>query len=149
MRLWSLHPKHLDSKGLVALWREGLLAKHVLEGKSKGYNNHPQLDRFKSSEHPMDNINQYLIEVFQESERRGFHFDKNKINWQSKPSIIEVTTGQIAFETAHLLAKLEKRDYPKYTELIYLTLFEPHPLFSIVEGEIEHWEKTRNNFAGG
>ena len=22
MRLWTLHPKHLDAKGLVALWRE-------------------------------------------------------------------------------------------------------------------------------
>ena len=27
MRLWSLHPKHLDPQGLVARWREGLLAR--------------------------------------------------------------------------------------------------------------------------
>lgn len=27
MRLWSLHPKHLDPQGLVALWREVLLAR--------------------------------------------------------------------------------------------------------------------------
>ncbi len=47
MRIWSLHPKHLDAKGLVALWREALLAKHVLEGKTVGYLNHPQLNRFK------------------------------------------------------------------------------------------------------
>jgi len=25
MRLWTLHPKYLDARGLVALWREGLL----------------------------------------------------------------------------------------------------------------------------
>ena len=49
MRLWSVHPKYLDSKGLVALWREALLAKQVLEGGTKGYRNHPQLDRFKKS----------------------------------------------------------------------------------------------------
>jgi len=30
MRLWSLHPRYLDAKGLVALWREGLLAQKVL-----------------------------------------------------------------------------------------------------------------------
>jgi hypothetical protein len=47
MRIWSIHPKYLDIKGLVALWREALLAKHVLEGRTKGYRNHPQLDRFK------------------------------------------------------------------------------------------------------
>ncbi|WP_338140756.1 pyrimidine dimer DNA glycosylase/endonuclease V [Candidatus Nitrotoga sp. 1052] len=26
MRLWTLHPCYLDSRGLVALWREALLA---------------------------------------------------------------------------------------------------------------------------
>ncbi|MEM3714836.1 MAG: pyrimidine dimer DNA glycosylase/endonuclease V [Nitrososphaeria archaeon] len=40
MRLWSIHPKYLDQKGLVACWREGLLAKKVLLGKVKGYKNH-------------------------------------------------------------------------------------------------------------
>ena len=29
MRLWSLHPSLLDQKGLVALWREALLAQKV------------------------------------------------------------------------------------------------------------------------
>jgi hypothetical protein len=32
MRLWSLHPRYLDAKGLQAVWREGLLAKKVLQG---------------------------------------------------------------------------------------------------------------------
>jgi len=44
MRIWSLHPKYLDSKGMVALWREALLAKQVLLNKTKGYKNHPQLN---------------------------------------------------------------------------------------------------------
>ena len=78
MRIWSVHPKYLDSKGLVALWRETLLAKHVLEGKTKGYKNHPQLHRFKASEKPIECINLYLSIVFEEAENRGFHFDKNK-----------------------------------------------------------------------
>jgi hypothetical protein len=29
---------------LVAVWREGLLAQAVLQGKTNGYKNHPQLD---------------------------------------------------------------------------------------------------------
>jgi hypothetical protein len=47
MRLWSLHPKYLDRAGLLAVWREGLLAQQVLMGNTKGYKNHPQLNRFK------------------------------------------------------------------------------------------------------
>ncbi|MGH2666461.1 pyrimidine dimer DNA glycosylase/endonuclease V [Flavobacterium sp.] len=67
MRIWSLHPKYLDTKALVALWRETLLAKHVLEGKTKGYKNHPQLNRFKEAKYPIDSINQYLSEVYFEA----------------------------------------------------------------------------------
>jgi hypothetical protein len=40
MRKWSIHPQYLDTKGLEALWREALLAKNVLEVKTKGYRNH-------------------------------------------------------------------------------------------------------------
>jgi hypothetical protein len=43
MRLWSLHPQYLDPQGLVALWREALLAQAVLRGKTRGYKHHPQL----------------------------------------------------------------------------------------------------------
>ena len=43
MRLWSIHPRYLDSMGLVALWREALLAQAVLRGETKGYKFHPQL----------------------------------------------------------------------------------------------------------
>jgi len=30
MRLWTIHPKYLDRQGLLALWREALLAQKVL-----------------------------------------------------------------------------------------------------------------------
>jgi hypothetical protein len=63
MRIWSLHPEYLDTKGLVSLWRETLLAKKVLEGKTEGYKNHPQLIRFKKSDNPLKHINQYLMKV--------------------------------------------------------------------------------------
>ena len=79
MRIWSLHPSLLEVKGLVALWRETLLAKHVLLGKTKGYKNHPQLDRFKKCKAPVKVIDQYLLSVYEEAVWRGYNFDKSKI----------------------------------------------------------------------
>src|SRR5688500_13990320 len=102
MRIWSLHPRYLDAKGLVALWRETLLAKHVLEGKTKRYKNHPQLRRFRISLEPMDSINQYLSEIYFEACNRDYNFDKGKINWNFKPGKLTVTTQQLHYEVEHL-----------------------------------------------
>ncbi len=140
MRIWSIHPRFLDSKGLIALWREALLAKHVLEGKTKGYNNHPQLLRFKKSAVPLDCINHYLSDVFNESLRRGYHFDRDKINWEFKPQQLKVSVGQLEYEWKHLLGKLQTRDPDKYKLLGTESEKEAHPLFYCVEGEVETWE---------
>jgi hypothetical protein len=140
MRIWSLHPKYLDTKGLVALWRESLLAKHVLEGKTKGYKNHPQLNRFKKTKYPIDLINQYLSEVYHEAVKRNFNFDKQKINWTFRKTKVPVTTGQVNYEAKHLLNKLKNRDYNKYKELKLKLTFDNHPIFKLVDGEIEEWE---------
>ena len=140
MRIWSIHPKYLDTKGLVALWRETLLAKCVLEGKTKGYRNHPQLERFKQADQPLDAINHYLSVVYNEAFTRGFHFNSNKIDWNFAPSKMVVTTGQIEYETKHLLKKVKKRDAVKFEDLNQVYDFEPHPMFEIVEGTIEKWE---------
>ncbi|MEM2946822.1 MAG: pyrimidine dimer DNA glycosylase/endonuclease V [Candidatus Bathyarchaeia archaeon] len=83
MRLWSIHPKYLDAKGLVSLWREGLLAKKILEGRSKGYANHPQLLRFKMYEKPVMLIDAYLYQVYLEAKRRGYRFNKTKVEHQN------------------------------------------------------------------
>lgn len=141
MRIWSIHPKYLDSKGLVALWRETLLAKNVLENKTKGYKSHPQLNRFRESKNSMDCINQYLFEIYKEAERRNYKFDKEKIDQHFSSSLLKVTKGQLDFEIKHLKAKLKLRDRDKLKELIAARDFEPHPLFAIVEGSIEPWEK--------
>ncbi len=141
MRIWSLHPKYLDTKGLVALWRETLLAKHVLEGKTKGYKNHPQLERFKKSQNPIMSINSYLIHVFKEAEKRGYKFDRNKIFWMKSNQKINVTSGQIEYETQHLLNKLKERDKEKYIEVQKIKEVDIHPLFKIMKGEIESWER--------
>lgn len=140
MRIWSIHPKYLDTKGIVALWRETLLAKHVLEGKTKGYKNHPQLDRFKKCENPLDAINYYLSIVFSEAINRGYNFDNSKFNPDTKPISIKVTSGQMEYETKHLLNKLQVRDKMKHMELVNQTKILPHPIFEIINGKIEAWE---------
>lgn len=140
MRIWSLHPEYLDTKGLVALWRETLLAKHVLMGLTKGYTNHPQLDRFKKELLPVDLIDQYLMEVFFVAEGRAFKFDRSKINWNASRGLINVNSGQIEFEKTHLLNKLETRDLERHKILLAQESIEVHPLFTIVDGPVEVWE---------
>lgn len=140
MRLWSVHPEYLDTKGLLALWREGLLAKNVLEGKTKGYRNHPQLIRFKVAPDPVSAINQYLSFVNDEALRRGYQFDRSKINPDCNPVELTLTTGQLRYETAHLLKKLKVRDPRKFNELNNIESLKPHPLFRIIEGDVEQWE---------
>lgn len=140
MRLWSLHPKYLDTKGLVALWREALLAKLVLEGRTKGYKNHPQLNRFRNSGDAVNLINQYLSEVLFEAQSRSYNFDKNKIDWSFTPGSLNVTSGQMEYEREHLLKKLKIRDLEKLNQVEKILCLDAHPLFKIVEGEIENWE---------
>jgi hypothetical protein len=141
MRLWSLHPKYLDQKGLVALWREALLAKKALAGETTGYANHPQLQRFKDQEDSLMAINAYLFYVFEEAEKRGYKFDKDKIGKALVGDKIPVTSGQIEYEFGHLKNKLFARAPQDYKKLSKSSNPVPHPLFKIVEGEIEGWEK--------
>lgn len=140
MRLWSIHPKYLDTKGLVALWRETLLAKNVLEGNTKGYKNHPQLNRFKVTDDPVIYINKYLSSIYEESLNRGYTFDNKKFFTPTVDLIIPVTKGQIQYEFTHLLKKLNTRNSDLHKKLFLLKEIDPHPLFQIIEGEREPWE---------
>ncbi len=116
MRLWTIHPCYLDPKGLVALWRETLLAQNVLLGKTKGYKNHPQLIRFKKCKDPIAAIGAYLLIIYKEAESRGYNFSKykivnpldyNAIDCELEPII--VSEGQILYEFKFLLEKLKSR----------------------------------------
>ncbi|PKR77073.1 DNA lyase [Halalkalibacillus sediminis] len=143
MRLWSINPSYLDAKGLVALWRETLLAQKVLAGQTKGYQNHPQLERFYQHEEPMKAIGIYLQYVYIEAKSRGYNFDSSKILQPEACDPIPVTTGQLDYEWAHLRAKLRKRDperLKKISESKSKVLI-PHPLFEKKEGPIASWEK--------
>lgn len=140
MRLWSLHPRYLDAKGLVALWREGLLAQQVLAGATKGYRRHPQLSRFRSQPDAQGVIAAYLREVLREAERRGYHFNAAKIGHVAAGVSIPVTRGQMAYELAHLRAKLQLRDPVAWQRSMTVGEPESHPLFKVVAGDIENWE---------
>ena len=142
MRLWSLHPKYLDAKGLVALWRETLLARAVLHEQTKGYRNHPQLDRFKAVRDPKKTMDFYLMHIHAEAVRRGYNFDASKFEKVRKPKVMPVTDGQVAYEWQHLDAKRLKRDPAKHAEIQGVFDVEVHPLFVVEPGGIADWERT-------
>jgi hypothetical protein len=142
LRLWTLHPRYLDAKGLVALWREGLLAQKVLQGKTKGYRHHPQLQRFRAMSDPQAAIATYLHAVLDESRRRGYEFDGSKIACVRGGDCVHETRGQLLYEWRHLLEKLTRRDLPRYDRFHNIKRPAPHPLFRIVAGEVQEWERV-------
>jgi Pyrimidine dimer DNA glycosylase len=146
VRLWSLHPRYLDARGLVALWREALLAQAVLKGQTRGYTHHPQLLRFKQTRNPIQAIASYLEVIHDEATARGYNFDRRRIGRirgvTGKSQAIKVTRGQLRYEWNHLYAKLSRRD-PKWLEAIEKTVRrkESSPIFQVVPGPVEAWEK--------
>jgi hypothetical protein len=141
MRLWSIHPSLLDAKGLVALWREALLAQAVLSGRTNGYRHHPQLERFQQSAKPILAIATYLREVHAEAGRRGYHFDGAKIAGRRNSIRLRVTAGQLDYEFRHLKKKLRTRDPASYRAIRSLQKIPAHPMFRIVTGGIAEWER--------
>lgn len=148
MRLWSIHPSYLDSRGLCGVWREALLAQNVLLGKTKGYKNHPQLDRFKKTDFPIPYIGWYLSILWEESIIRDYNFDKTKIIDSDYTGLeyLTVTKGQLIYEFNHLQDKLFIRDKKRYDFNIGNTndkTLKPHPMFTVIDGDIEEWEKIK------
>ena len=149
MRIWTLHPRYLDRQGLLALWREGLLAQAVLLGKTKGYLHHPQLDRFRKQPDAIAAIATYLAAVHDEAVRRGYAFDAQKINKRRTLTRIAETTGQLRYEWQHLKAKLSKRNNALLSEYTGVREPLPHPLFRILSGPVRSWEKRKAESKAG
>lgn len=143
MRLWSLHPSLLDARGLVALWREGLLARKVLRGRTAGYRHHPQLERFRACARPLHAVDAYLWGVHAEAAARGYAFDGRKLGPRRPHPRITVTAGQLAHERRHLLKKLRVRFPAGVRRLRGAAGRLPHPLFRVVPGPIASWERAR------
>jgi Pyrimidine dimer DNA glycosylase len=142
MRLWTIHPKYLDPQGLVALWREALLARAVLRGQTRGYRHHPQLERFRAHASPRYAINAYLAAIHSEAKVRGYAFDKRKIGPLRSVHPISATNGQILYEWQHLLGKLSVRSRVLCQRWRTVRMPLCHPLFTPVPGLIERWERT-------
>ena len=141
MRLWSLHPKYLDARGLVALWREALLAQAVLRGRTRGYRRHPQLARFLELPSPCGGVAQYLRIVHAESVVRGYAFAAEKISRARCAHLIPVRRGQLDYEWEHLLHKLKARDPARARALQGIRRPQAHPSFRVVRGASEEWER--------
>ncbi|MFT0848266.1 pyrimidine dimer DNA glycosylase/endonuclease V [Actinomycetaceae bacterium L2_0104] len=173
MRIWSLHPSHLDRMGLVACWRETLLAQAVLAGKTRGYQHHPQLQRFRAAPNPLVTVGAYLSGIAAEAEDRGYNFNTARILQPGSPLVslpgqvaaanqpsaaddspaahqtqvvaqLPVTAGQLDYEWQHLLRKLHERSPQDATELETLSP-SPHSLFYVVPGDIEEWERPEKH----
>lgn len=142
MRLWSLHPRYLDAKGLVALWREGLLARAVLRGQTRGYTRHPQLERFHAHAAPALAIDAYLIAVHDEAAARGYRFDRGKLGDAAAVEPISVTRGQLDCEWRHLMAKLALRCPERHLALREVRAFDCHPLLRMIDGPVATWERA-------
>jgi len=144
MRLWTIHPCYLDAAGLVAAWREGLLAQKVLGGETAGYARHPQLARFKASADPGRAIARYLVELLAEARSRGYGFDEARIRGYD-PSYrrrIAVNSGQARYELELLRWKLERRAPDRLGLLAGASEIRLNGAFSLREGPIEPWEKV-------
>jgi hypothetical protein len=142
MRLWSLHPKYLDPCGLLALWREGLLARAVLRGETRGYQHHPQLARFRAQAAPRRTIDAYLHTICDEADLRGYHFDRRKLGPRCRIPAIRVTRGQLAYEWRHLQRKLARRSPATQRQWAKIVCPHCHPLLRRRAGGIEPWERT-------
>jgi hypothetical protein len=141
MRIWSLHPQYLDARGLVALWREALLAQAVLRGRTKGYLHHPQLLRFRAETAPVGFIAAYLRAVHDEAAMRGYGFAADKITRTQATGRLVVTRGQLEYEWRHLLQKLSARAPERFARLASVKRPRAHPLFQVVRGDVADWEK--------
>ena len=141
MRLWSLHPRYLDSQGLVALWREALLARAVLQGRTQGYRHHPQVARFRAHASPRAAISTYLSAVHAEATARGYSFDASKVGAARCDAVIPVTRGQLEYEWEHLLRKLSQRSPETYRKWRAIRTPQCHPLMRRCAGAIEPWER--------
>jgi len=141
MRLWSLHPRYLDARGLVALWREALLAQAVLRGETRGYRHHPQLHRFRQHRAPLAAMSRYLRAIHAEACERGYAFDGSKIRPSRGRVVLKVTAGQLEYEWQHLGAKLKRRAPALWRRWRAAGNPVPHPLFRRRRGDAEAWER--------
>ena len=133
---------YLDAQGLVALWREALLAREVLRGRTRGYRQHPQLIRFQCCASPCTAINRYLALVYAEACARGYAFDGSKLGRTGSAQRIRVTDGQLAYEWQWLLGKLRLRSPAVHRRHAGVSRPVAHSIFRVTPGPVADWERV-------
>jgi len=143
MRLWSFHPMYLDKIGYARVINEAVAGYHAYMKTGKGYpaawEKHSQLARFKA--HPSDFLRDYikfLIDYKRYIQLKEIDFPGSFL--PDLNSCMTVTEGQLDYEWKRYLSKLKIRNFVKYSELKYIQP-KPHPLFTVIKGDVEHWEK--------
>ncbi len=115
--------------------------RRYLRGQTKGYLHHPQLDRFRAQPSPCGAIAEYLRGINAEAVRRGYAFAPGKVSAARSSEVIGVTRGQLTHEWNHLMAKLAIREPALRDRLAAVRRPRPHPLFRVVPGDVEPWER--------
>lgn len=142
MRLWSIDPAQLDRAALVAGWREGLLAQKVLRGLTKGYTQHPQLERFRATDDPVAAVATWLHGLADAADARGYSFDRTRVVVEPDPDLrLPLTEGQLAFEWGHLRVKCLQRS-PEWWETVGSGEPRPHRMFVVEPGPVAPWERA-------
>src|SRR5690606_17160415 len=158
MRLWSLHPRHLDRQGLTGCWRESLLAQAVLAGRTRGYRSHPQLERFRAHAEPLVAIGEYLEVLAEAASARGYRFDRARIDRRparaadacAAGAVVHdcdvprcpVTSGHLDLESRHLRRKIQARSQGPWKRAAAHEGPTAHPVFEVVTGPVESWERA-------
>ncbi|MDO4770187.1 MAG: hypothetical protein Q4A11_07465 [Brachymonas sp.] len=76
-----------------------------------------------------------------EATRRGYAFDAHKIRCTDAAEPLPVTSGQLQYEWAHLMRKLQTRNPTLHEQWQTVQTPEAHPLFTVHNGPIEGWER--------
>ncbi len=144
MKLWSLHPRHMDHTRLLALWRTALAARDIIEGRASDYRVDRSIYRFMGRLDSDRAINTYIYYIWLEAKGRGYRFareealKKELIDTEIK---IPVTSGQLLFEAWKLLTKISQTNPDWISRLAIEKCFEANPVFRVVEGLPDPREK--------
>jgi hypothetical protein len=139
MRIWTVHPRYLDVKGFVALWRETLLGMETLKKHVKcqhyiPWYKHPQLAPFKAQSDPILYISNYLYLVLEESRRRNYNFDGSKLDaipYCENLPLIKASREVLVHEWLVCLGRYRVRSPKWFEEVKDISPLEvdPHPLY--------------------
>ena len=95
-----------------------MLAQKVLKGETKSHENHPRLKKSKAHPHSQYAIANYLVEIWKESKRREYNFNKEKIGYTKIVEKIPITQSELRYEFDLLRDGTKKRTPSRHKDLL-------------------------------